>query len=473
MKIKSLFVAVLLTTGTFSNPAAFAEESYQVPAIESFTVSTDEIEIASANRVLNFTLNVSHNLGISTVAPVLTLQSSDQSFEISTKMTRTDFPVNLKAPKVTFKAQITLPTSFSPGLYNFFVEPVEGLSLNMKAAAPKTSLIKPLNFTNFPNAENQIRIRLNGDLNLNIKTFVGPTYDTTQGIFDSIPVKTSSKSPIWRVGEIYDVDKYFEKRTPLTDVLVSTSSPSICESSGKILSFKSEGVCDFTIYTKRTNNYLEQKLNLSAQIFPKRLPQIISLPTIPNQDVKDLPKSIALPIIYTSTADALIPNTLTPAVCVATIGSVRLITGGLCSIGYKAEENSTQLASEFKTLSFEIVKTAQTIKFTPVASVNLETKAVALSAIASSGGAVSFEANPTDICSVSGLMLNLLKPGPCTVTATQVGTGAIASVSASATVTITGALPAAKKTITCVKGKKTIKKTAISPKCPAGYKLKK
>jgi hypothetical protein len=35
------------------------------------------------------------------------------------------------------------------------------------------------------------------------------------------------------------------------------------------------------------------------------------------------------------------------------------------------------------------------------------------------------------------------------------------------------AKPIVKKTITCVKGKKTVKKTAVSPKCPAGYKLKK
>jgi hypothetical protein len=33
--------------------------------------------------------------------------------------------------------------------------------------------------------------------------------------------------------------------------------------------------------------------------------------------------------------------------------------------------------------------------------------------------------------------------------------------------------PVVKKTISCVKGTKTIKKTAISPKCPAGYKVKK
>jgi hypothetical protein len=33
--------------------------------------------------------------------------------------------------------------------------------------------------------------------------------------------------------------------------------------------------------------------------------------------------------------------------------------------------------------------------------------------------------------------------------------------------------PVVKKTITCVKGKKSVKKTAVSPKCPKGYKVKK
>jgi hypothetical protein len=33
--------------------------------------------------------------------------------------------------------------------------------------------------------------------------------------------------------------------------------------------------------------------------------------------------------------------------------------------------------------------------------------------------------------------------------------------------------PIVKKAIICIKGKKSVKKTAVSPKCPAGYKLKK
>jgi hypothetical protein len=33
--------------------------------------------------------------------------------------------------------------------------------------------------------------------------------------------------------------------------------------------------------------------------------------------------------------------------------------------------------------------------------------------------------------------------------------------------------PVAKKTISCVKGKKVVKRTGTNPKCPKGYKLKK
>jgi hypothetical protein len=35
------------------------------------------------------------------------------------------------------------------------------------------------------------------------------------------------------------------------------------------------------------------------------------------------------------------------------------------------------------------------------------------------------------------------------------------------------AAPVVKKTISCVKGKKTVTRTGSNPKCPAGYKLKK
>ena len=91
-----------------------------------------------------------------------------------------------------------------------------------------------------------------------------------------------------------------------------------------------------------------------------------------------------------------------------------IYSGGICSLTYQVAANSSFLASDLYTQSFEILKDGKSV----------------------------------------------VVPTP-TPTPTPV-----------ATPTPT-AKPVVKKTITCVKGKKTIKKTAVSPKCPAGYKLKK
>jgi hypothetical protein len=155
------------------------------------------------------------------------------------------------------------------------------------------------------------------------------------------------------------------------------------------------------------------------------------------------------------------------------INSLYLLSGGTCKISYQSEADSMNQASNVYIQSFEIVRSAQTIDFVLPAAVDLSSKSVALNSTASSSGEVAFAATPADVCAISGSTLNLLKPGACLVTASQSGTSTLAPVSKTLTVTIAGALPVVKKTISCVKGKKTIKKTAISPKCPAGYKLKK
>ena len=105
-------------------------------------------------------------------------------------------------------------------------------------------------------------------------------------------------------------------------------------------------------------------------------------------------------------------------------------------------------------------------------SANLASKTVALSATASSGGSLFYTTSTPDSCSVTGSTLNLLKSGNCSVTATQPGTSTLAPISATAAVMITGAVAPIKKTITCVKGKKTKKVSGTNPKCPKGYKVK-
>jgi hypothetical protein len=128
------------------------------------------------------------------------------------------------------------------------------------------------------------------------------------------------------------------------------------------------------------------------------------------------------------------------------------------------------LASDLYTLSFDVTKDPQTVTFKPQATVDLSAKTLDLTATASSNGAITFTSSTSEICTVSGTKLNLLKSGNCNLLATQAGTPLIATASTSATVQITGAAPAKTRTITCIKGKKTKKVTGIKPKCPKGFK---
>ena len=65
-----------------------------------------------------------------------------------------------------------------------------------------------------------------------------------------------------------------------------------------------------------------------------------------------------------------------------------------------------------------------------------------------------------------------MKAGQCSVTATQVGSPTLAPASITRTLAITGTTAVAKKTITCISGKKSKKVIGANPKCPKGYKLK-
>jgi hypothetical protein len=116
--------------------------------------------------------------------------------------------------------------------------------------------------------------------------------------------------------------------------------------------------------------------------------------------------------VYSASEGWVLPASATPTICFASVFYVKLIAGGTCKLTYQTAANATYLASDVTTVSFEILKDGQ-----PVVA-------------------------PTPV-----------------VTPTPVATPT--------------AKPVVKKTITCVKGTKTIKKTAVSPKCPKGYKLKK
>ena len=67
MKIKSLFVAVLLMGGVLVAPAHANEK----PTVESFTFSPQEIDLSGANTTVDFELVVSHPLGINNTSTLI------------------------------------------------------------------------------------------------------------------------------------------------------------------------------------------------------------------------------------------------------------------------------------------------------------------------------------------------------------------------------------------------------------------
>jgi hypothetical protein len=472
MKIKSLFVAVLLMAGVVIAPANAADDAPAYPKLESFTATPNDIDLGASNATVSFKLVVSHPIGIKNEKTLVRL-TNNSGFNYEIPIVRTDSPVDFSKKIVTFEGNFKLPTGMLNGVYVFTADPVGGFTSNSNRNTLTGNAFVPSKVRPLIDAESALLVRLNGKLDFDFQTFVGPTYFSTTFAADSNPRTLGADSPIWKVGEKINLASYFEMRTKDVALSIKTSTPLVCKSEGNNLSLITEGHCVFTVFTQATNELKSKELTLTATVTAARnKPQILS-DSIPNQTATNLPKSISKNVIYSSTGQSVIPVSLTPNVCNVYVNSVYLLSGGTCKISYQSEADAMNQASNVYIQSFEIIRDPQTIEFTLPAAADLLTKTLALNSASSSGGAVTFSATPTDVCSVSAALLNLLKPGACSVTATQSGTSTIASVSKTLTVTIAGALPVAKKTITCVKGKKTIKKTAISPKCPAGYNLKK
>jgi hypothetical protein len=388
--------------GVFVAPAQASEK----PTVESFTFSPQEIDLSAASTTVAFELVVSHPSGVENTSTLITLKNSRNDTLIG-YLTRTDS--NLASSKVTFKGSVTIPRNVNAGVYKFSAATVKN---NLSAGYQyETGSIDGLNVRNLIGAESGLLIRENGDLNLDYKTFFGPTYDTTLGVTYNNPVKyNASTSLIWKVGEVYDPSKYFELRVPSLALSISSTTPSVCSSDGKQLSFVKEGTCAFAVSTPKTKDYASKVYNQTVTITSARTKPTLSVDKIADQASKEIGKSIDLGRVYNVAEGWILPVSSTPTVCYATGFFVKLISSGTCKLTYQTAATSEYLASDVYTQSFEILSDGKPIVVpTPVAA-----------------------------------------PSP--------------------TPTVK---PVVKKTITCTKGTKSVKRTGTAPKCPKGYKLKK
>jgi hypothetical protein len=467
MKIKSAFVAALLITGLIPITASYANVK---PVVESFTFTPNEVELISANTNVAFELVVSHPAGIRNTTTQVTLTGPYGS-TLLTNLTRTDSPINLTLNKVTFRGTLTIPQNINNGAYTVSVAEV---SNNLSAGYEYgTGVITPSKLRDLAGAESALLIRNNSELNLVYDTFVGPTHNTTLGIAYSNPsVYNNSNPPIWKVGETYTPSKYFETRVSSLPLVVTTSTPTICSTDGKELKLIATGNCTFKVATLKTKDYALKEVTQNVTITEARSKPELIVGTIASQTSKNLPKTIEIFRVYSPSGNWVLPQATTPTVCIAAGFYVQIIGGGTCTLTYQSEATTTYLASDLYKISFEVTRDPQTITFSLPTSANLASKTVALSATASSGGSVIYTTSTPDSCSITGSTLNLLKSGDCSITATQPGTSTIAPISGTATLIIAGTVAPTKKTITCIKGKKTKKVSRVNPKCPKGYKVK-
>jgi len=467
MKLKSVLIAALLITGLTPITASQAQVK---PLVESFTFTPNEVELISANTNVAFELVVSHPFGIKNTSTQVTL-TGPYGNTLAVTLTRTDFPINSFLNRVTFKGLLALPQNINAGAYKLSVAEV---SNNSTAGYEYgTGDITPSKLRDLVGAETALLVRNNGELNLIYDTFVGPTHNTTLGIaYNNPSIYNNNYPPIWKVGEIYTPSKYFESRVSSLPLVVTTTTPAICSTDGKELKLIATGSCTFKVLTLKTKDYALKEVTQNVTITAARSKPELAIGSIATQTSKNLPKSVEIFRVYSPTGSWVLPHATTPTVCIAAGFFVQIIGGGTCTLQYQSEASNTYLASDLYEVSFEVTRDPQIITFSLPTSANLSSKSIALSATASSGGAVLYTTSTPKSCSIIGSTLNLLRSGKCSVTATQPGTSTIAPISESVTVMIIEMVGPIKKTITCIKGKKIKKVSEANPKCPKGFKLK-
>ncbi len=464
MNYRSVAYFLTITLGLFPTAAATGAEK---PKVESFSVAPATIELTSSSTRVSFQLIVSHPLGIENEkVEVSIINSRNDTYKATLR--RAENPIDLDLRKVTFSGFFDFPRNATSGIYFFDASSIS--NINSDGYQYETGLIEGPVIRTILGAEKGILVTNFGNLDLDYDTFVGPTYDTTSGTaFNDIQRYNSGVRPVWRVGESYDPNTFFESRIKDLKLILESSTLDVCKSDGKKLTVIKEGKCSVSVATARTSIYKEKKVFQTATILAKKKKIELFVETISDQTSDNLPKSIIIPPVIGGPNIYVMPKSTTPTICYATDLRVTLLSGGTCILSYQTEENDEYEASSNYLQTIEITRTPQTIEFSLPLSVNLKSKTLTLVAKSSSGEIVVFESSDSSICKIDASNLVLLASGDCNVTASQAGTSTLSPVSKTLSIKIIASELKKSRTIVCIKGSKKIKVKAVKPKCPKGY----
>ena len=397
----------------------------------------------------------------------MTLTNGTNTY-LTTTLIRSDIPVKSSLTDVNFTGTLVVPSSIPPGVYSATAAPITGLNSN-GSPGYSTQSITASTSSKVIGASNALLVRSGGYLNFNYATFSGPTFNNIQGATFENPKYNLIAAPIWKVGEIFDPNNYYELKVPNLPLKVMANSPQVCGSNGKTLILIAVGSCSFTVYTEKTNDYQAYQDNEVVNITAARIKPTYVVGTIVTQSTKVLPLTIPGPFIY-GTVGLIIPTSSTPTICYVSGTFITVISGGTCTLNYSSPASPSYLASDIYPLTFEITRTIQTIIFSTPTTAKLSNKILTLTASTSSGLPVTFQSDTLSICTSVGNSLNLLKAGNCSVEAIQSGTTTIAPATSTHTILVTNT-PAIQVKIVCTKAGEN--KTFAGNKCPNGYKTKK
>ena len=468
-KVIAIAITVLLSVGNLSVANAGDQ-----PIIEKFTVSQTEVDLKNPDLKINFEAVFTHPDGLVTTSTILTLTNGGTN-TLSVPLIRTDIPVNFSKTSVTYRGSITFPRNLSTGVYTYTLD---GVTSNLSSGLKISSgMILGPNLRSTKGAESGLLVRDNGFLDLDYSTINGPTYENQSGkSYINVSKYLSASEPIWKIGEDINPNDYFESTILGNDLQVATTTPNICSTDGKVLKLISIGDCSFTVYTPRTREYLQKTIYQSKAISASRKPQTLTIESVATLSAKNLPITLLLSPVYASGVSAVeyvMPKSVTPEICGVSVYALKIVSGGQCVLTYQSLGNAEFLPTKVYTQLIFIEREIQKMSFSPPETVDVSKKHISLNATVTSGKAVTYSSITPEICSISSEVLNLLKTGNCSITATQIGTTTLAPISTTATILLTATAVAAKKTISCIKGKTTKKVTGTNPKCPTGYKLKK
>jgi alpha-tubulin suppressor-like RCC1 family protein len=197
-------------------------------------------------------------------------------------------------------------------------------------------------------------------------------------------------------------------------VSFSSTTPSVCAVSGNIVTRTTAGTC--TIAANQTGNTVYKAAQVTQSTTINKTNQTLKFGAAP---IIVAGKTGLVSATATS-GFAVSFKTTTPLVCTV---SGRIVTGikpGTCNIAANQAGNANYKAAAQITQSSIIGMRSQTIKFGAVPRI-AKGKTGTVSAIATSGLAVSFKTTTPLVCSARGRIVTRIRTGICTIAADQVG----------------------------------------------------